>query len=162
MKTTRFTTLNDWKAAKAFNTNEALETSNELTISNLFSRLFTMRQMAHDYHLKPELGNHLALGDYYDGILDLIDELFETYQGQYGLIEGYKTTIDYVVDENIAESLNSYLVIFNNDRNSLISKEDTHLHNICDEIVALTYRTLFKLKYLSTELAKQNYNTNND
>ena len=28
-----------------------------------------------------------------------------------------------------------------------IKEEDTHLHNIVDEVVALIYKTLYKLKY---------------
>jgi hypothetical protein len=34
-----------------------------------------------------------ALGEYYDGILDLIDTVIETYQGQYGIVDGYETII---------------------------------------------------------------------
>ena len=30
----------------------------------------------------------------------------------------------------------------------LIDSKDTHLHNILDEIIALTFRTVYKLKYL--------------
>jgi plastocyanin domain-containing protein len=32
-----------------------------------------------------------ALGEYYEGILDLIDTVIETYQGQYGIVDGYET-----------------------------------------------------------------------
>jgi hypothetical protein len=32
---------------------------------------------------------HMALNDYYEGVLDFIDTLIETYQGQYGLVEEY-------------------------------------------------------------------------
>jgi plastocyanin domain-containing protein len=52
--------------------------------------------MAHVYHLqvRGDEGSHaahLALGEYYEGILDLIDTVIETYQGQYGIVDGYET-----------------------------------------------------------------------
>ena len=61
-----------------------------------FSKLFESREMAHIYHLtvKGEMGSHaahLALNEYYDGILGFIDEMIEVYQGQYGIVEGYET-----------------------------------------------------------------------
>jgi plastocyanin domain-containing protein len=52
--------------------------------------------MAHVYHLqvRGDEGSHAAhtaLGEYYEGILDLIDTVIETYQGQYGIVDGYET-----------------------------------------------------------------------
>ena len=58
----------------------------------LFSKLFESREMAHIYHLQVsgEPGSHAkhtALGEYYDGVLDFIDSIIETFQGQYGIVE---------------------------------------------------------------------------
>jgi hypothetical protein len=33
---------------------------------------------------------HTALGEYYEGILDLIDTAIETYQGQYGIVDALR------------------------------------------------------------------------
>lgn len=118
----------------------------------LFSKLFESREMAHIYHLQVngEQGSHAkhtALGEYYDGVLGHIDDLIETFQGQYGLIEEYdvidtketgsKDTIEYFNE----------LARFIKEERKCINAEDTHLHNIIDEVVALVYRTLYKLKY---------------
>ena len=118
----------------------------------LFSKLFESREMAHIYHLqvKGDMGSHAkhtALGEYYDGVLGFIDDLIETYQGQYGIIEEYdvidtkdttsKDTIEYF------NELASFIKV----ERKCINEEDTHLHNIVDEVVALVYRTLYKLKY---------------
>lgn len=118
----------------------------------LFSKLFESREMAHIYHLQVsgEPGSHAkhtALGDYYDGVLSLVDDLIETFQGQYGIVEEYdvidtketgsKETIEYFNE----------LARFIKEERKCISAEDTHLQNIIDEVVALVYRTLYKLKY---------------
>ena len=123
----------------------------ESTPEELFNNLFTIRQIAHDYHLKKQLGNHLALEFLYEKILKLTDELFETYMGQYGVLENYQTTIQYEASDDIASLIEEHLDQFKEDRYLALSKEDTHLQNICDEIVSVTYRTLYKLKYLKTE-----------
>jgi hypothetical protein len=120
--------------------------------SKLFSKLFESREMAHIYHLqvKGDEGSyaaHMALGAYYDGVLGLIDDLIETYQGQYDIIEGYDT-----IDTNVTRSKDKIeyfkeLAEFIKTGRKCISPEDTHLHNIIDEIVALVYKTLYKLRF---------------
>jgi hypothetical protein len=118
----------------------------------LFSKLFESREMAHIYHLQVngEQGSHAAhtaLGEYYDGILDLIDTVIETYQGQYGIVDGYET-ID-TAETKTKEKVEYFegLAEFVKHGRKAISLEDTHLHSIIDDIVVLIYRTLYKLKF---------------
>lgn len=121
--------------------------------SKFFSKIFEARQMAHVYHLqvKGDMGSHAAhtaLNDYYDGLLDLLDELIETYQGQYEVIEDYemidtkdtktKDKVEYFIE------LNTFI---KDTRKTAFLEEDTHLQNIVDEVVALTYRLLYKLRF---------------
>jgi hypothetical protein len=117
------------------------------------SKIFESRQMAHVFHLQARgdgsFSQHKALQEYYEGILDLIDSFIEVYSGQYEVIENYenidtndsvnKNKIDYFID--LVEFIKST-------RYTAILKEDTHLQNIIDEMVALVYRTLYKLKNL--------------
>jgi len=120
--------------------------------SKLFSKLFECREMAHIYHLqvKGDAGSyaaHMALGAFYEGVLDLVDDLIETYQGQYDVVEGYD-----IIDTKDTRSKDKIeyfteLADFIKSERKCISVEDTHLHNIIDEIVALTYRTLYKLRF---------------
>jgi hypothetical protein len=128
------------------------EGENAGTPVSLFSKLFESREMAHIYHLQVngEMGSHAAhtaLGEYYDEVLELIDDLIETYQGQYGIVDGYD-----VIDTNSTrtkEKLEYFegLAEFVKHGRKAISAEDTHLQNIVDEVVALIYRTLYKLKF---------------
>jgi len=120
--------------------------------SKFFSKLFESREMAHIYHLQVKgdqgsLGKHLALGAYYDGVLDLVDDIIETFSGQYGLIEEYDI-ID-TKETRTKEPIEYFneLAKFIKVERKCINEEDTHLHNIIDEIVALVYKTLYKLKY---------------
>lgn len=116
-------------------------------ISNVFSKLFEMRDAAHYAHLRTKsYSEHFALNSFYDDVLKLSDTLIETYQGQYGLqkfeIVGYNSSdIDIVkYFENCGK--------FMTESHSALEKKDTHLHNIIDEITALIYQTLYKLKNL--------------
>jgi hypothetical protein len=78
----------------------------------------------------------------------LIDELIEVYMGQYDVVEGYD-----IIDTNISRTLDplEYFMglgeFIKSDRYLSISKSDTHLHSIIDDIAALVYRLTYKLKY---------------
>lgn len=120
--------------------------------SKFFSKLFESREMAHIYHLQVngEMGSHAkhtALGDYYEGVLGFVDDLIEIWQGQYGIIEEYD-----VIDTSETKSKDTIeyfneLARFIKEERKCIPAEDTHLHNIIDEVVAIVYKTLYKLKY---------------
>ena len=118
----------------------------------LFSKLFESREMAHIYHLQVsgEPGSHAkhtALGEYYDGVLDFIDSIIETFQGQYGIVEEYATIDTKETGSKDTIEYFNELARFIKEERKCINVEDTHLHNIIDEVVALVYRTLYKLKY---------------
>jgi hypothetical protein len=121
--------------------------------SKFFSKLFESREMAHIFHLKVrgQMGSnaeHEALGDYYDDVLEIIDELVEVYQGQYEIVEEYDV-ID-TSDTNTKTSLEYFIDLgefIKNTKNLAILEEDTHLHSIVDDILNLVYKTVYKLKY---------------
>jgi len=121
-------------------------------VAKFISKLFEAREMAHVFHLmvNGEMGSHAvhtALGEFYEGLIGFIDELTEVYQGQYGLIEEYD-----VIDTSSAKE-RQYIQYFEGLVNSIkenksaFSSDDTHIHNLIDEIIALTYRLLYKLKF---------------
>ena len=117
------------------------------------SKMFESREMAHIYHLQVKgegsYAAHKALDEFYNGILDLIDEFIETYQGQYDIIENYD-----IIDSNQTHNIDriQYFIdlvgFIKATRNVAFLPEDTHLQNIIDEMVGLIYRTLYKLKNL--------------
>lgn len=115
-------------------------------ISRFVSRLFEARQVTHIFHLKTKsYAEHKALDEFYNGILDLADNFIETYQGQYGIINVY-TLISNQFD-NPVDYLEEFVLDLKK-AHSNIKEEDSHLDNIIDEMTALTYKTLYKLKNL--------------
>jgi hypothetical protein len=122
-------------------------------VTQFFSKLFESREMAHIYHLqvKGDQGSyatHEALGDYYEEIVEILDDTIEVYQGQYGLVDGYDVidTTDTKSKEPLAyfEELAEYI----KHGKKCISDEDTHIHSLIDDIMALIYKTIYKLKFL--------------
>lgn len=119
------------------------------TVEGLVQKLFESRQIAHNHHLKTNrYSAHIALQDYYKGILKLTDQFVETYQGQYGILNGYeKLSLDAKNSDSIEDYMDDAVKIFSLAKDSL-NKKDTHLANILDEIIAHTYQTIYKLKNL--------------
>lgn len=123
------------------------------SVTKFFSKLFESREMAHVYHLqvKGDQGSyatHEALGDYYEEILEILDDTIEVYQGQYGLVDGYEV-ID-TKDTKAKDSLIYFeeLAEYIKHSKKCILNEDTHIHSLIDDIMALIYKTIYKLKFL--------------
>ena len=152
--------FSDFKIQKneKLNEQEVVQNEPEVQIEKsevavFFSKLFEVRQVSHIFHLQVQgdMGSgwqHEALGEFYNEILEFTDDLIETYQGQYGIVEGYE-----IIDSSITSETKSldYLkenVEFIKKERKAISADDTHLHNIIDEIIALFYKTIYKLTYL--------------
>jgi hypothetical protein len=99
--------------------------------------------VTHLMHLKTKsYSQHVALGDYYEGVVGLVDSFAEAYQGSYGVIEqypaahGFKSSpVQYIA--NLCEYVEEQ-------RKKL--PQDSQLQNIVDEIVALLDTTLYKLR----------------
>lgn len=101
------------------------------------------RTAAHMLHLQTKsFAMHMALGEFYDGLLGLTDDLAETYQGQYGVIESYpdKATPKFNDPEKLVTAFIRWV-----GENRKDFAPDSHLQNIIDEIVALANRTRYKL-----------------
>lgn len=121
-------------------------------VSKFISKLLESREMAQVYHwtVKGDMGSHaahLALEAYYNGVIEFIDEIVEVYQGQYGLIEGYDV-ID-TTDSKSKDKLDYFkeTVEAIKKERTCVKAEDTHIHNLIDEVVALLYKTIYKLTY---------------
>lgn len=133
--------------------NERPEVSSEGgDVSKFISKLLESREMAQVYHwtVKGDMGSHaahLALEAYYDGVIGFIDDIVEIYQGQYGLIEGYDV-ID-TTDAKSKDKLDYFKETVEQVKSArkCIKAEDTHIHNIIDELIALQYKTIYKLTY---------------
>lgn len=120
-------------------------------IGQFIAVLFLARDLAHRAHLrttgKGSGWRHDTLGKFYEEVIDLADELTETYQGcELTLID--IPLLDNEFPGEILDSMKAQLKWIKANRYKAVDKEETHLHNIIDEIVALYDRTIFKLNFL--------------
>jgi len=109
--------------------------------------LLQSRTQAHIFHLQVKgvsaYPKHKALEGYYDGIVDLIDGLVESYQGRYGIYKGYQMPNPIREDNDIVQYFEALCKFVEGVRGSI--PQDSYIQNQVDEIVALIERTKYKL-----------------
>jgi hypothetical protein len=110
----------------------------------LVQKMFEARHVSHVLHLNSNsYAEHEALKEFYEGILGFLDDLIETHQGQYGLIGHIPLSVESFPDS--LEYLEDCCKFFKFGRESI---KEPHLQNIMDEIISLTNKTLYKIKFL--------------
>lgn len=112
--------------------------------------LFSSRLQSHVYHLQTKsYAKHIALNEYYEEIVCLIDSLVETYQGKYDIIDfDFTTKINGLQsDEDIISYFERLLKYTQTERKNL--PQDDMLTAKYDDIDELVSTTLYKLKHLS-------------
>lgn len=111
--------------------------------------LFLARDVAHSVHLNTRsYAKHMALGSFYDEVIDLADNFAEAYQGKHGLI-GPISLMSAKKTTNIVEFLRDQVDEIETARYEVCDKAETALQNIIDEIVGLYLSTLYKLRFLA-------------
>ena len=125
---------------------EATESNSGKPVSTLIAKLFEARDFAHYAHLQTKsYSQHKALGSFYEDVVDLADTFFETYAGKYGLVSFKMSAAPTGTDVvSYFESFAKYI----EESHDSINKKDTFLHNQLDEIAALAYHLIYKLKNL--------------
>jgi hypothetical protein len=112
------------------------------------SKLLHSRTQSHIFHLQSSsYAEHEALNDYYDDIVDLIDELVESYQGEYEVLKKYD---NYTLNmyKNTQQVI-SFFEKLTEDVEDLRSVTDGNfLQGKLDDVLELINSTLYKLKNL--------------
>ena len=103
---------------------------------------FAIRTATHLVHLSSSsYSEHVALGGFYDGLLDLIDEYAEIYMGLEKRITAFpKVTLP---DDEPVQMLEDYLQLVTEE--AAEDHDSEALKNVLAEIEALTARTIYKL-----------------
>ena len=117
-----------------------------LSIGEYFLNLLHSSTNTHLLHLQSRsFSQHMALGTYYQEVVDLIDSLIEAYQGKNQTIVQYPNIYYPPVDDALTELINisGYVI-----KNRGIVGNDTELQNITDEIQQLIDSTIYKLTFL--------------
>ena len=111
--------------------------------------LFLARDVTHSAHLNTRsYAKHVALNEFYDGVIDLADKFAEAYQGRHGLI-GPIALMSAKRTNNVLEFLEDQLKDLEGMRYEVCDKSDSPLQNIIDEIVTLYLSTIYKIKFLA-------------
>ena len=120
----------------------------EEAICELISRAFTTRNLLHFAHWNTKsFAQHLAVGDLYDSIIDNIDEIVETYQGKYGLIDDLQTNACELPDNILAHVKEEAKWVENN--RSKIACNSTAIENLVDNLIGSYHKTVYKLTNLA-------------
>ena len=116
-------------------------------IEELVARVFATRNAVHTGHWKTKsYAEHMALGDFYDALVDKIDDVVEMYQGAFDKIGAVET--EPVVGKDLIKHLQTEARWINDNRES-ISGDICALENQLDELAGLYLSTLYKLRFLS-------------
>jgi len=109
------------------------------------SVLFHSATVTHFMHLQTKsFAQHMALGEYYDAIVELADKWAEAYQGCYDIITNYPK--DFHLANEPVKYLTQIKDFVDDIRKDLPS--ESQLQNIVDEIADQIDSTLYKLRFL--------------
>jgi hypothetical protein len=124
------------------------QVSTNQTAHEFFMMLLQAAVVAHILHLRTRsFAEHMALNDFYTELPELVDTLIEGYQGKYGLVNDYPTTVTMPESDNGVKLLESLTIFIAHNRAKLAI--DSEIQNQIDEIQTLINSTLYKLKFLS-------------
>lgn len=119
-------------------------------IEEFVGRMLAMRDAAHVAHWAAKgpgsYAQHVALGEFYDGLIDKLDAYVETYQGYFGLIGPVKP-IPYSRDKIIEQIKDCAAWLEDNCDD--ICMEKPALENMLQDIEALFAQTYYKLRNLA-------------
>lgn len=115
------------------------------SVAKAIGIMFAGRTVTHILHLKTKsYAEHKALNKFYDEIVDLVDDLAEATQGQYGILD--ISFVNVSIPKDSATFLKGQLAELDNVMSGV--KED-YLMNIYQEVQKLYRSTLYKLVNLS-------------
>lgn len=120
-------------------------------MEDFISLLLHSRTQTHSFHLGvTKFSAHLALQEYYEGIVGNVDTIAESYQGKHGLLKLKSVTgLD---TDNSVENIITYfekLAGYVSSKRKKDELKDSFIQNEIDNIEVLIYKTLYKLKNLN-------------
>lgn len=125
-----------------------------MTVEKLLAVMFLSRDVAHKVHWstkgKGSFSQHMALGSFYDDIVDSSDKIAEAYMGRYGSFGDVPVLepSEKPTKNNIDTLLENHMDMIEEGRYEACDKDDTPLQNLIDGAVELYLSTLYKLRNL--------------
>ena len=112
-------------------------------VIDMILRAFKARNAAHIRHWKTDsYAQHQALGDFYEGLTDILDKYVESHQGTFGKVGDLPGD-----QKEIAKYLREELVWLNLNGEKIASNVPA-LENVLDEMAGMYMTTLYKLENL--------------
>lgn len=119
-------------------------------IEEFIARMLAIRDASHVAHWAAKgpgsYAQHVALGEFYDGLIDLLDNYVETYQGYFGLIGEVKPLPYYRKD--IIKQIQAEAKWLGENCDG-VCQENQALENLYQEIEGLFAKTYYKLRNLA-------------
>lgn len=116
-------------------------------MEEIIGLLFHARNVAHKEHLRTKsFAQHMALGTFYDEVIELADKLAEAFQGDEGIMPDiplFANTPTEPIDDFLVKQVNMIEKL----RHSASTR--TAIQNIIDEVIGLYLSTIYKLRNLS-------------
>lgn len=120
-------------------------------IEQLISRVFYTRNATQLQHWKVtgpgSYAQHVALGDFYDALIDKIDSIVEAYQGYFDLIAMVPPRPGALLPNDIVKHLSDDCDWIMENREE-IAQDNSAVENLLDELLASYMSTLYKLRNL--------------
>jgi len=123
------------------------QTSNSDGVGEFLGTLLYAAPKAHILHLQTKsFSAHKALDELYSELPGLVDSLVETYQGKFGVVDGYPAPVTMTPGTPVefVSGLSDYVK-----SNRPAMGSDTEVQNLVDEIASLVDSTLYKLRTLT-------------
>ncbi len=118
-------------------------------IEELISRVFYARNLAHFSHWRAKgegsFAKHMALGEFYDGVIDALDPLVEAYQGAYHLIGNIPAPTEMPKDCLKCLEADAEWIEKNHDK---ICKGNRAIANLIDTVTGVYLSAIYKLRNL--------------
>jgi len=116
-------------------------------MEEIIGLLFYARTITHREHLKTKsYAQHVALGSFYDDVIDVADKLAEAYQGYAGVMKDipvFSKVPTEAIDDFLEKQMKSI------EKLRVDACELSAIQNIIDEVISLYLSTLYKLRNLS-------------
>lgn len=117
-------------------------------MEKLIALLFLSRDQMHKFHLgSKSYAEHMILDEYYEDIIELVDDIAETWQGKMGkLLVVPKMNSE--AKGTALETLKMHAKWVEDNRYKECDEKDAVMQSMVDPILALMYKTIYKLENL--------------
>jgi hypothetical protein len=117
-------------------------------MEKMISLLFFCRDYAHKEHLNTNsYAHHMALGDFYEELVEMADDLVEMYIGKNGSLSDVPIMTN-KPSGSVIDVLRAQVEWIEKNRYKVCDKDDAAMQSLVDPIVVLFYQTIYKLSRL--------------